>query len=168
MAKVTWPEAESLDREAQETLPSVAAKRVQEAPFPVLLPKRKNLLSVAGVSVKPTWLTASMRADGVTVVVTASTAARVVPGVPETKGNTALRQTLGFVTQNEGIWGASWIENGVAYSLEVECDAADNPRCKDDLFVKDLANELVFVGGTESTTPGPRTPALLPAKEQAQ
>ena len=41
----------------------------------------------------------------------------------------ALRGAKGFVTVNEGIRSASWMENGASYTIDVECrDPAHDPR----------------------------------------
>jgi hypothetical protein len=145
--EVVWPDAAAIDRAALGALPERAASHVRSSRVPVLLPAREALLAVASVVAKELWTSASMRAEGVTLTVTASRASHRVPGVGPTKGNRALRGTHGFVSQNEGIWSASWIENGVAYSVEVECASPEAPRCADEVFVTEVANDLAYVGG---------------------
>jgi hypothetical protein len=38
-------------------------------------------------------------------------------------------------------------ENGVAYSVDVECAENTDVRCTSDAFVTELTNHLVYVGG---------------------
>ena len=148
---VAWPALSEEGKAAFAALPALAQERVAASQVPVLLPPDKEWLATAGVATKPTWTTASMHADGLTVVVTASRAARVVPGVKPHEGNVKVRgDNLGFVTQNEGIRAASWHEGNVAYSVEVECAQAGDARCANGDFVLGVAQGLVFVGGGES------------------
>lgn len=145
--EVTWPRASEIDAKALAALTPASGEQVRASRVPVLLPGRAEWLAGAALLTKPTWTTASLAIDGATVVVTASRASRKVPGVGRAEGNRAVRSGKGFVTQNEGIWAASWIENGVAYSVEVECAQAGDARCADEAFTVKVANELVYVGG---------------------
>jgi hypothetical protein len=147
--EVAWPARGTLDRGALGALGARAAEAVRGSRVPVLLPARRELLAAAQVIAKERWTVASVRAEGATITVTASRAARVVPGVGAAQGNRDIRATRGFVSQNEGIWSAAWIENGVAYSVEVECASPDAAMCADEAFVMELANGLAYVGGAE-------------------
>ena len=154
---VAWPALTEEGKAAFEALPPLARERVAASQVPVLLPPRKEWLAAAGVATKPTWTTASMRADSLTIVVTASRAARVVPGVKPHEGNVKVRgENHGFVTQNEGIWAVSWMENHIAYSVEVECDQAGDARCADGSFALGVAGDLVFAGGESAPKAGAR------------
>jgi hypothetical protein len=45
------------------------------------------------------------------------------------------------------IWTASWVEDGVAYALDVECAAAgDDPRCASEAYLLTLVDDLAEVG----------------------
>ncbi|MEZ4311552.1 MAG: hypothetical protein R3F14_26255 [Polyangiaceae bacterium] len=147
VSEVRWPGADTVDARVVGALPEEAAARVRGSRVPVLLPPRAGWLSTVTVVTKPLWTTASMKAEGATIVVTASRAARRVEGVGPAEGNRAMRGARGFVTQNEGIWSASWSENGVAYSVEVECDAPSAEACASDALVMAVTEELAFAGG---------------------
>lgn len=49
---------------------------------------------------------------------------------------------------NEGIRSASFVENGAAYTVDVECASVADARCQSDAFVVELASRLVYVGGS--------------------
>lgn len=147
VANVVWPELMDEGRAVIAALPKEAAARVAASKLPVFLPPTEAWLAGATVVTKATWTTASMRADGLTIVVTGSRAARVVPGVSPVKGNVPVRGALGFVTRNEGVWAVSWIENEVAYSVEIECDVGGDARCADEALAMGVARDLVFAGG---------------------
>lgn len=144
---VAWPDPARLDRAAAGALDARAAEGVRRSRVPVLLPARRDMLAVTKVIAKEHWTVASARVPGATVTVTASRAARAVPGIERAEGRRAIRGTRGNVTQNEGIWSAAWTENGAAYSVEVECDSPGAGPCADDAFVMRLADGLVYVGG---------------------
>jgi hypothetical protein len=54
----------------------------------------------------------------------------------------------GLVSNNEGIRTASWIENGTAYSVDVECSEHTDLRCQGDEFLLSVVAQLTFVGGS--------------------
>jgi hypothetical protein len=56
-----------------------------------------------------------------------------------------MRTDGGFLTRNEDIWSASWIEHGVAYSFEVECDRRVVPWCDDEAEILGRVESLVLV-----------------------
>jgi hypothetical protein len=86
--------------------------------------------------------------------------ARVYPGVhsqpgqPSLRGRHTLRGQEAWVTRNEGIWSASWIEHGVAYDLGIECAPVDAPPCHDPSELEALAEGLRYVGGRGPATAG--------------
>ena len=58
------------------------------------------------------------------------------------------REARGFVTVNEGIRTASWMENGAAYSVDVECNDFRDARCQGEDFLLSIVAQLAFVGGS--------------------
>lgn len=147
LAGVTWPAAAEIDRAALAALPAPARAQVASASMPVLVPRRAELLSSATLMAKPSWYAVSARGDGYVVSLHATRAAHRYASIGPAKGDRAIRGAAGFVTRNEGIWSASWIENGVAYVLDVECADPAAARCADDAFLGELAADLAFVGG---------------------
>lgn len=51
------------------------------------------------------------------------------------------------MSETDAIWRATWIQNGAAYALVVECSRAEDARCKGKPFVRELVDSLVYVGG---------------------
>ncbi|MCA9709171.1 MAG: hypothetical protein KDK70_25225 [Myxococcales bacterium] len=152
--RVEWPPAEARAVAAYEGLDARSRAAVDEAPVPVLVPGPDVALDQRTVMHGPEWAAFWGRREGVTVTVHASRMARVFPGVRPKPGSHTLRGQEAFMTRNEGIWAASWIEHGVAYSLEVECAPPDAPPCDDAATVEGLAEGLVYVGGRgEEVTP---------------
>jgi hypothetical protein len=145
--EVVWPSVTTIDRTTRDALPPQAVARVAASRVPVLLPVQTEWLAVANLVTRPNWTTASMRLEGASVVTTATRAAHRVPGIGPVKGNRKIRGTMGFVTQNERVWSATWIENNVSYSVEVECEKEADARCTSDAFVMELAEKLAYVGG---------------------
>jgi hypothetical protein len=89
------------------------------------------------------------REDGVTVSLQANRLARRHAALPPALGRDVVRGRDAWITQNEGIWSATWTEHGVSYVLEVECARpGEDARCASDAYVRALAEELVFVGGS--------------------
>jgi hypothetical protein len=146
VSRVTWPEASALDLDLRDRLPADLRAQADAAPVPVLLPRGLDYAR-AHLVVAPVFYALSAPDAGATVALQASKLAYPRDNVPPQAGNRALRGTRGFVTVNEGIRSASWLENGVAYALDVECADAADTRCADDAYLLGLVEGLGFVGG---------------------
>jgi hypothetical protein len=149
LREVQWPSASEVDAEVRDRLPRDALDRVDAAPLPVLVPPDPldNILVVTGEH----WYSFRGDRDGSTVVVEGSGLARVIPGMRGATGDQLVRGRSGFVSVNEGIRYASWIENGVAYSVEIECADQQAPQCADSVAITQLAERLALVGGVALT-----------------
>jgi hypothetical protein len=54
-----------------------------------------------------------------------------------------LRGVPVYVSENEGIKTATWIENGTAFALDVECASDADPRCTSSEYILDRVRQLV-------------------------
>jgi hypothetical protein len=151
---VTWPPAASVDRSALAALPKTAAHAARASRVPVLVPSRRELLAAPVLVARDHWTTFWAKTDAITVSLTMTRLARKYPSIPPFRGAHAVRGAPAFVTANEGIWSASWIENGVSYALDVECASPEAPACASDALVVELASELVYVGGARVSAAG--------------
>ncbi len=140
-----WPT--SIDQAALSALDPESRAAVARAPVPVLVPKRPELLAVGKVMAEEHWFAFHASKDGVTVHVQGTRITHKYDDVPPAKGKDVLRGVPAFVTRNEAIWTASWRELGISYALDVECAEPSDARCATDAILRDLANDLVFVGG---------------------
>jgi len=140
----TWRSVK-VDLSTRALLRPASRTVADRAPVPVLVPP--TLASKATVMSELHWAAVHVGHDGLTIAIQASDLAFIHAEVPALQGNRTLRGTQAWVTENEGIWSASWFESGVAFTMEVECARPDEPRCADDSELVKLANELVAVGG---------------------
>ena len=124
-----------------------ARSQLARSPVPVLAPNAEVRLERPTIVVEGEFYSITGRVAGATINIQGTRAAHDYEGVAPHPGNRALRSGKGFVTENEGIRSASFMENGAAYSVDVECASADDARCKNDGFVVALVNRLVYVGG---------------------
>jgi hypothetical protein len=148
---ITWPAADTVDRTAYDRLPGESQAVVPRSPVPVLVPKDPAFLAVGKIMIEPaSWYAFAGAAGGVTVSVQGNAKAYDHPEISAQAADfakTPLRRTRGNVTVNESIRTATWIENGAAYSVDVECADPTEARCASDTFVIELVNGLVYVGG---------------------
>ncbi len=151
---VVWPEASKVDERALAALGRQGTKSEREiralvarSPVPVLAPKELVLASPSLV-VEGEYFALTGRASGAMVSLQGTRAAHRYEGVEPVSGNRALRASKGFVSINEGIRTASWIENGAAYSVDVECESTRDARCRSDEFLLSVVNQLTYVGGS--------------------
>jgi hypothetical protein len=149
-----WPRAAAIDPSARAALPAPAAGRLQESPVPVLVPNDARILQRSEAVVLADQYTLTSKVDDATVSIQAS------PAQPAGRGERSVatpRTQVGsravFFTENEAIRVATWIENGVAYSAEVECAKADDPKCRDYTYLRSIVERLVFVGGRGARLP---------------
>ncbi|WP_437925002.1 hypothetical protein WMF37_39145 [Sorangium sp. So ce291] len=148
LTTVTWPPAASIDRSALAALPKTAFHAARTSQVPVLVPSRRELLTAPVIVAKEHWTSFWAKTETLTVSLTMTRLSRKYPSIPPVRGARSVRGKPAFITANEGIWTASWIENGVSYALDVECAAPESPACASDELVRELAAELVYVGGT--------------------
>ncbi|XXY53062.1 hypothetical protein WME91_18205 [Sorangium sp. So ce269] len=148
ITEVTWPSAASIDRSALAALPKTAFHAARTSQVPVLVPSRRELLAAPVIVAKEHWTSFWAKTETLTVSLAMTRLSRKAPGVPPVRGAHSVRGEPAFITANEGIWTASWIENGVSYALDVECAAPESPACASDALVRELASELVYVGGS--------------------
>jgi hypothetical protein len=144
---VQWPAADAKVAAAYEALDEASRAAVDQAPVPVLVPATGVELDKRRVMHGPNWAAFWGHREGVTITLHASGMARVFPGITPKAGPHTLRGREAFITRNEGIWAASWIEHGVAYDLQLECAPPDAPPCADPTTLEELAEGLVYVGG---------------------
>ncbi len=146
--EVRWPAASAIDQAVLAKLSDDARAVVRRAPVPVLVVDEGDMAASATLMAEKRWFALSTRGDSVIVSVHASKAAHRYPGMETAgRGRHRVRGHDAWVTQNEAIWSAAWIENGVAYSLELECAALPDPRCDSEDYLMQLAGKLAFVGG---------------------
>lgn len=144
---VAWPDPAARDEVAREAFPESARIALDDSPVPMLAPPEPARLATAVVTTGPHWAALSTNHEGLNVSLHVSGQAKVYEHIPRFDGTHTVRGKEGFVTQNEGIWSATWIENGVAYSLEIECDDFEMPACSGPEPITELAESLIYVGG---------------------
>lgn len=143
--EVAWPEASDLDREGFAALSARSQGAVLRSEIPVLIPT--DAIESAIVMARPAWTAVSARRDGLTISLHATRVEHAYADIAPAKGPHTVRDQPAFITQNEGIWSASWKEYGAHYALEVECDDPSEARCADDAHLRALAKTLRYVGG---------------------
>lgn len=143
-----WP-ASSAIAALRERLPESLRTAVDSCPVPVLLPNDVEWLARARVFTAgpqgPGYTLAAAHA-GLHLSVQASRVATLLPHVGHLPGKHRVRGAWGFLGENEGIHTASWIEHGVAYTAELECEAPAGPACQRERLVA-LVEGLEYVGG---------------------
>jgi hypothetical protein len=158
---VAWPAASSIDEGALLSLSRSGDKTdreiralVSRSPVPVLAPKDLRLTTPTLV-VEGEYFALTGRVDDATsratVSIQGTRAAHRYEGVDPVAGTRDLARGAtirGFVTINEGIRTASWIENGTAYNVDVECSEHTDLRCQSDDFLLSVVAQLTFVGGS--------------------
>ena len=142
---VAWPDASRTDALARLRYPAEIRERLDASPIPVLAPPELPDGAKATASLGPHWYALTVHGDGYLLHTHGSGEARVHPHVRTTEPTHPMRTDGGFLTRNEDIWSASWIEHGVAYSFEVECDRRVVAWCDDEAEILQRVESLVLV-----------------------
>ncbi len=142
---IAWPDAAAIDAPTRQRLSAAVHERLAAAPLPVLVPGEGA--EGGELFVGDTWYAYSAQLRGARVSIQGSAQARVHGHIEAADPTETIRGVGGFVSSNESIWTLSWIENGAAYSLELECDDPEAPPCADPDRAMALAESMVFVGG---------------------
>lgn len=146
--KVIWPASSKADARAFAALgdPARATDLVGRSPVPVLAPTSVTFERPTFV-VGAEYYALTGRVAGATVAIQGTRAAHRHEDIAPIAGDRPLRGTRGFSSVNEGIRTTSWIENGVAYSVDIECADPTDERCVGEAFALDVVEHLAFVGG---------------------
>ena len=144
---IAWPADATLAKAAHARYDADARAAIARAPLPVLAPPEP--LERTTVTVGAHWYALTGYGKGFSVHIDGSAQARVYPHIKAFERTHPMRESDGFLTRNEGIWSATWIEHGVAYSFEIECDARVVAWCDDEAAVLARLEALVYVGGEQ-------------------
>jgi len=147
-----WPAHGSIDTATRSRLPAPVRDQLGRSPVPVLVPGEGALLAEAAIYSQSTGYALSARHGGRTVAIQASKLATLLPHVGHIPGNAEIRGTHGWLGENDGIRTASWIEHGVAYSLDLECSSPNGPECSE-AALRATVEGLVYVGGAGELQP---------------
>jgi len=114
----------------------------------VLIPPelaRAESLQGDGVLIDQTHYSVTQSEDQMTLSLTGSLVDREEsgPDLPPATPTGTLRGVPVFITENEGIKTATWIEKGTAFALDIECDAATDSRCVSSEYLMTLVGRLV-------------------------
>jgi hypothetical protein len=149
---VEWPAAERIDTTARASLPEKSAEALRRAPVPVLVPGDATLLKGGILLASDEWYswTATRHFDdgaALTLVVSGTRMVHVHAHIPPARGTTQVRGRDAFLTRNEAVPSATWQENGISYTVDIECSSPVDARCADEALLRELTEGLVYVGG---------------------
>lgn len=133
------------------TVPGLPAKlrpAVDAIALPVLLPRAPALLAGARLVAGAGWYAASMDAGGAQVTLHAFGRAHVRPELLAEQKAAGFGTGAPRISRTEGIVSLAFERFGVAYTLDVECQApTTDPRCADGLFLMEVLDDLAVLGG---------------------
>ncbi len=141
---VAWPDAADTNEAARTRYSTQVQETLSRSPIPVLAPADPTANVTATVG--PHWYALTVHAEGYLLHTHGSGEARVHPHVRSVEPSHPMREAGGFLTRNEEIWSASWIERGASYSFEIECDRRKVAWCDDEAEVLARVEALVYIG----------------------
>jgi hypothetical protein len=141
---IAWPATSAIDDRALAAIGS--PEKIARSPVPVLVPGDVRLESPTLV-VEGEFYSLAGWLDGAKITIQGTRAAHKHEDLPPFEPTHDLGRAKGFLSVNEGIRTASWLENGAAYTVDVECKEPDDKRCTSEGFVRSLVLRLAFVGG---------------------
>lgn len=141
-----WPAATTTDHATREQLTPRARAAVDRSPVPVLVPADPAWLASVAVFTSDAGYALAAHDGELGLTLQASRIATLIAGVGHARGHHRMRGVDGFISANDGIRTAAWIEHGVAYSLDLECHEPDGPGCSDEAL-RTAVDGLVHVGG---------------------
>ncbi len=135
--------------QATQAVDLVALNETQRAAIrrtrvPVRLPADPRLARAAFLTSEANWFAASIKDGDVTITIEANRTAIEAPEITAAFAGYAVgTRAAPRIGHNELIIEAAWLEDGVAWSLEVECLHPDtNPRCVETAFVRSVVAGL--------------------------
>jgi hypothetical protein len=144
----------------QSYLPQIneqSAQRIRPVHMPVLLPRRNGEATLTRMGGEPGMMVmtrahfydAAYHVDGMSVHVGGT---RLInhrgADAARAAGLNRGRDARGFrIVRNESGLTADFTRYGAAYTVTLECGSADDPRCADETYIRDLLRRLVVAGG---------------------
>lgn len=143
--KITW--SANVDARALGSLGDADARaRVTRSPVPVLAPTNVTLERPTFI-VEAEYYALTGRVQGATIAIQGTRAQKRYDSIAPVQGDRTLRGQHGFVSTNEGIRTSSWMENGAAYSVDIECADTNDTRCTGEAFLLAIVESLANAGG---------------------
>ncbi|MCS6857899.1 MAG: hypothetical protein NZM37_09320 [Sandaracinaceae bacterium] len=139
---------------AFQGLDEASRQALRQLTFPVLLFPSSYRFQVLATDGQP-WVVVRAEGDGVFAVLHGSVLAYDALDAEERAQlpppSHVVRGQPARLTTNEGIITIAWTEGGVSWSLDLECARpAVDPRCNDNRFILDLAEQLIRVDPRQS------------------
>ncbi|MFO0627225.1 MAG: hypothetical protein U0325_16570 [Polyangiales bacterium] len=129
----------------RDVLPPASRAALDATTVPLLLPDDVAIAARALVTSGERWVAASIPQADHTIAIHA-TRETMAPPADGPAHRSRLRGVPATVTANEGVRVATWMEDGVAYMIDVECTRpAEDVRCTGEAFIRGLAERLVRV-----------------------
>ena len=146
---IEWPSESRISVDTFESLSQESQQAVRSSSVPVLVPSDRALSTKTAVIAGATWYSASVEYQDISLDISADGVILLAPTEPKALNppNEAVRGTVGYIYESEGIWRVRWTENGIPYALWLSCGTASDPRCSSSTYVREIVNGLVFVGG---------------------
>lgn len=127
--------------------PRATSPQLPTSRLTVLLPpSRTRDESQIGLQTEDTHYTFSQKQDNLTLSLTGSLVNRDESSIIADKQGPPAGNVRGvpfYITQNEGVKTATWIENGTAYALDIECTRQADERCRSTDYIKSILGSLV-------------------------
>lgn len=139
------PEPDGIEEAARAKLPEDARAEILRAGVPVLVVNEARLLAGTTIATGPSWVEATIRDGACTIAIHATRLSRPLTGDPPSDLSATVRGRPAFLTSRDGLVAASWVEDGVAYALDLTCADRFDARCRTDAHLLDLAAQLVVV-----------------------
>jgi hypothetical protein len=135
--------APQVDRAAVAMMPSAAQAALASVEVPVLAPNDQEVLQRAQIIPGNRYYSLTSRTPELTVTVQGSPLDRDTPSLvkaPVAPRVVGQRQVTTSVS--EGIRFATWVERGVAYSIDIECSKPSDTRCAAEDYVLSLVGKI--------------------------
>lgn len=140
--EVNWDEASNHPQLDDTLLSDSQVESIATSPVPVLLPDEHKLLQAAFILTGPSWYTATMNEDDLTVMVSGNAKVALVPDTPAAEPPELGRHETS-ITRIEGIVEISFKAFGIYYDVTVECyNHQTDPRCTEDGYALELVDAL--------------------------
>lgn len=126
-----------------EALAPASRAELTQTPVRWLLPPSPAMLAHTTLIAGPVYAAASITLDGHTIAIHATNAHMDPPGNTAFAHDDRVRGVGASFTENEAIRVVTWFEQGVSYSVDIECDAPlTDVRCTGTDYARAVAESL--------------------------
>jgi hypothetical protein len=148
--EIKWPQSNLQQQKPLNPYPTVLTNGIKDTLLPIYIPSSYAYDTKMIVVADKNFYTISFFIDKATVMMAGDKTFQESISISDSKFQKVIHPSPIEFLDDEGIMSIDFNRHGVNYTLSIECDDYQtDKRCKEEVFLKNLYNRLIMVGGKQ-------------------